>query len=172
MIDYRIRSVENYTDKIGELVSMLEHARQVTLSEISSFDQFELDYLPSHQANSIGSLLFHIASIEFVHQVISFEKRDLTLEEIKKWGMALSLGSKARQEITGHSLNYYLDTLSEVRGETLALLKFKDDTWLFEEHNWDNGVPYNNYYVWFHVMEDEMNHRGQIRALKRQLGYR
>ncbi|UTR07116.1 DinB family protein [Alkalihalobacillus sp. LMS6] len=172
MIDYRIRSVENYTDKIGELVSMLEHARQVTLSEISSFDQFELDYLPSHQANSIGSLLFHIASIEFVHQVISFEKRDLTLEEIKKWGMALSLGSKARQEITGHSLNYYLDTLSEVRGETLALLKSKDDTWLFEEHNWDNGVPYNNYYVWFHVMEDEMNHRGQIRALKRQLGYR
>ncbi|MFB4212434.1 DinB family protein [Shouchella sp. JSM 1781072] len=172
MIDYRIRSVENYTDKIGELVSMLEHARQVTLSEISSFDQFELDYLPSHHANSIGSLLFHIASIEFVHQVISFEKRDLTLEEIKKWGMALSLGSKARQEITGHSLNYYLDTLSEVRGETLALLKSKDDTWLFEEHNWDNGVPYNNYYLWFHVMEDEMNHRGQIRALKRQLGYR
>ncbi|MFS0785451.1 DinB family protein [Shouchella sp. 1P09AA] len=172
MIDYRIRPVENYTDKIGELVSMLEHARQVTLSEISSFDQSELDYLPSQHANSIGSLLFHIASIEFVHQVISFEKRDLTLEEIKKWGMALSLGSKARQEITGYSLNYYLDTLSEVRGKTLALLKSKDDTWLFEEHNWDNGVPYNNYYVWFHVMEDEMNHRGQIRALKRQLGNR
>jgi len=35
MIDYRIISRENYSNKIGELVTMLEHTRDVTLSEIT-----------------------------------------------------------------------------------------------------------------------------------------
>ena len=33
-----------------------------------------------------------------------------------------------------------------------------------------NGIAYNHYYLWFHVMEDEINHRGQIRSIKRLLG--
>lgn len=123
--------------------------------------------MPSDSSNSIGSLLLHIASIEFVHQVISFEKRDLTKDEYLKWGTALELGDKAREVIKGHSIDYYLNKLSEVREETLTYLKSKKDCWLFEENKWDNGVSYNNYYLWFHVMEDEINHRGQIRTIKR-----
>jgi uncharacterized damage-inducible protein DinB len=169
MIDYRIRPVENFTDKIGELVSMLEHTRDVTLSEISNLSQSDLDYLPNDCSNSIGSLLLHIASIEFVHQIISFEKRDLTEYEYSKWRTSLELGDKAREVIKTHSLNYYLNELSQVRENTLTLLKSKKDKWLFEENKWGNDVPYNNYYLWFHVMEDEINHRGQIRTIKRLL---
>lgn len=36
-IDYRIRSVDGYTKKIGELVSMLEHTRAVTLGEVKIY---------------------------------------------------------------------------------------------------------------------------------------
>ncbi|WP_164669702.1 DinB family protein [Virgibacillus doumboii] len=169
MIDYRIRSRDSFTDKIGELVSMLEHTRDVTLSEISNLSQRELDYLPDDSSNSIGALLSHIASIEFVHQVISFEQRDLTGNELSKWGTALELGDNAREVIKEQSLEYYLDELTQVRERTLALLKSKKDSWLFEENEWDNGVSYNNYYLWFHVMEDEINHRGQIRVIKRLL---
>ncbi|MGV2942547.1 DinB family protein [Mesobacillus sp. LC4] len=170
MIDYRIKTKENYTEKMGELVCMLEHSREVTLSEISILNQNDLDYLPYLSSNSIGSLLSHIASIEFVHQVISFEKRDLTKDEYLKWGPALELGDRAREVITNHSIDYYLDELSKVRKKTLTYLESKDDKWLFEENNWDNGISYNNYYLWFHVMEDEINHRGQIRTIKRLLG--
>ncbi|QED46082.1 DinB family protein [Cytobacillus dafuensis] len=169
MIDYRIIPRENFTDKIGELVSMLEHTRAVTLSEISNLSQSELDYLPNEGSNSIGSLLLHIASIEFVHQVISFEKRDLNEDEYLKWGSALELGDKARDVIKNHSLEYYLDELFQIRENTLTYLKLKKDSWLFEENKWGNGVSYNNYYLWFHVMEDEINHRGQIRTIKRLL---
>ena len=35
-IDYRIRSVDGYT-KIGELVSLLEHTRAVTLGEVKIY---------------------------------------------------------------------------------------------------------------------------------------
>lgn len=169
MIDYRIKKKENFTEKIGELVCMLEHSRGVTLSEICLLKQTELDYLPHERSNSIGCLLLHIGSIEFVHQVISFEKRDLTINEKLKWETALELGDKAIKEITSHSIDYYLGELLKIRETTLTYLKSKDDKWLFEEHKWDNGVSYNNYYLWFHVMEDEINHRGQIRTIKRLL---
>lgn len=81
----------------------------------------------------------------------------------------MELGDKAREVIRNHSIEYFLDKLSEVRDYTLTYLKSKDDKWLFEENKWDNGISYNNYYLWFHVMEDEINHRGQIRKIKRLL---
>jgi uncharacterized damage-inducible protein DinB len=169
MIDYRIIPKESFTEKMGELVSMLEHTREITLSEISKLSQSDLDYLPNDNSNSIGSLLLHIASIEFVHQIISFEKRNLTKSEYLKWKVPLELGDLGRHEIKNQTLNFYLDKLDQVRENTLTLLKSKKDNWLFEEEEWDNGVSYNNYYLWFHVMEDEISHRGQIRTINRLL---
>ena len=99
MIDYRIISRKNYSNSIGELVTMLEHTRDVTLSEISNLNQSDLDFLPNGSSNTIGSLLSHIAAMEFVHQVISFEKRDLTESEYLKWRISLELGDKAREGI-------------------------------------------------------------------------
>lgn len=167
MIDYRIRATRDFSEKIGELVSMLNYTRQTTLSEVAGLTQAELDYLPEESSNSIASLLLHIASIDYVHQVISNENRDLTDNEYKKWNTALELGDNARAKLMNLSLQYCLNELQQVRENTLNLLKSKQDSWLFEEKKWDNGIPYNNYYLWFHVLEDEINHRGQIRAIIR-----
>lgn len=169
MINYRIKSVGGYTEKIGELVSMLEHTRAVTLKDISDLTQMDLDYLAHEGANSIGALLMHIASIEFVHQVITFEERDINNKELLKWKAALELGKQARQTIKLNQLDFYLNELLLVRERTLSQLKRYTDDWLFEERQWDNGVTHNYYYLWFHVLEDEISHRGQIRLIKRRL---
>lgn len=71
MLEYRIRPREDFAEKIGEFVSMLEHTREVTFNEIANLSQNDLDYLPNACSNSIGALLSHIASIEYVHQIIS-----------------------------------------------------------------------------------------------------
>ena len=76
-IDYRIRSVDGYT-KIGELVSLLEHTRAVTLGEVKNLSVEQLDLIMQSSGNSIGALLKHIAAIEKVHQLISFQDRDFT----------------------------------------------------------------------------------------------
>ncbi|MCM3707255.1 hypothetical protein M3205_16215 [Cytobacillus firmus] len=46
MIDYRIKQVMGYDEKIGVLVSMLEHARSVTFKDVADLTQNELDFLP------------------------------------------------------------------------------------------------------------------------------
>ncbi|TCI99969.1 DinB family protein [Cytobacillus praedii] len=168
-MDYRIRQRDGFQGKIGELVSMLEYSREVLLNDIKDLDQTDIDFIPFEDANSIGSLLMHIASIDFVHQVITFEKRDLNENEYSRWESALFLGEKARNEIKNRPLNYYLDILFETRERTLTLLSSKNEEWLYEENIWDNGVSHNNFWLWFHVMEDEINHRGQIRLIKRML---
>ncbi|MBT2641558.1 DUF664 domain-containing protein [Bacillus sp. ISL-41] len=169
MIDYRIKSVGCYSKRIGELVSMLEHTRAVTLKEIKGLTQMDLDYLTDEESNSIGALLMHIASIEFVHQVITFEERDINSKELLKWQAALELGHHARQTIKLNHLDFYLNELALVRERTLSQIKNYNDDWLFEERQWDNGVQHNYYYLWFHVLEDEISHRGQIRLIKRRL---
>ncbi|MFE8700120.1 DinB family protein [Cytobacillus sp. FJAT-54145] len=166
MIDYRITSKEGYDDKIGDLVTMLEYTRATILEDIEDLTPEDLDFLPDESSNSIGALLLHIAAIEFVHQVFSFENRDLNNEELLKWDTALSLGAKARAEIKNKPLEYYTKILTEIRERTLTLFKTQQDSWLYEEKPWGKM---NNYWYWFHVMEDELNHRGQIRVIKRLL---
>ncbi len=74
--------------------------------------------------------------MEFVHRVISFEKRDLTESEYLKWRISLELGDKAREGIKKQSLDYYLNELSQVRENTLTYLKSKQDSWLFNNNKY------------------------------------
>ncbi|MCM3490152.1 DinB family protein [Alkalihalophilus marmarensis] len=166
-MDYCLQASTYHSKRIGELIWMLEHTREVTLSEIAHLSMEELDLVADKTMNSIAILLAHIASIEFVHQVISFEKRDLTNEEYEEWGPLLEINKLAKETIRNKPVEYYAEKLRQIRERTLVHLKEKDDQWLFEESKWDNGVSYNNYYLWFHVMEDEISHRGQIRLIKR-----
>lgn len=167
-IDYRMRSVDGYTKKIGELVSLLEHTRAVTLGEVKNLSVEKLDLIMQSSGNSIGALLKHIAAIEKVHQLISFQDRDFTKEELEIWEDALYLGEAGRA-IRGHEIQYYVQLLQSVREESLKYLSEQGDEWLMSERKWPNGVAYNQHYLWFHVLEDEISHRGQIRMLKNKL---
>lgn len=168
-MDYRIKEETGFSPKVGELVSMLDYTRTVTLADVEGLSTKELDYLADGHSNSIGALLMHMAAIEFVHQIIAFENRDLTEQDLDQWLVPLELGEKARSEIRNQPLDYYLGELKKVRDKTLSLLENVDDNWLYEEGEYYNGVVYNKYYLWFHVVEDETSHRGQIRILKRML---
>ncbi|MCA0982937.1 DinB family protein [Halobacillus yeomjeoni] len=169
MITYECKPAAGYTDKIGELVFMLEHVRAVTISEIEALRVEDLDRIPGQGGNTIGALLMHMAAIEKVHQLISFENRDINEAEFEQWGAALELGELGRKNIQGNPIEFYTDLMKETRNQSLCMLKRKSDEWLYERNEWPNGLGYNNYYLWFHVLEDEINHRGQIRMIQRTL---
>jgi uncharacterized damage-inducible protein DinB len=165
---YVIGGEPGFTPEIGRLVSMMNYARQTTLSDVAGLSVKQLDYLHDEDSNSIGALLLHIASVERWYQANTFENRDLDAGEMREWAAALDLGEKARREIRGHDLGFYRRKLDEVRGRTLAELERRDDAWLEEQSRFWEGKPANNYFKWFHVFEDELNHRGQIRWLSKR----
>ena len=163
---FLIGELAGFTPQIARLVSMMNYARSTTLKAVSGLGVDELDYLHDLQSNSIGALLLHIAAAEVGYQAATFDARDLNAEERQQWGPALDLGERARNEIRGYALGYYLDSLEQVRTRTLAELGKRDDRWLEEETSFGNGQRVNNYFKWFHVFGHEINHRGQIRWLR------
>ena len=165
---YLIGDIPGFTPQIARLVSMMNYVRHTTISAVEGLTVNELDYLNGSNSNSIGSLLLHIAAAEAGYQAATFDKRELNDEEKHEWGTALALGEKARQEIKGHALDYYLNKLEQVRTKTLSELASRDDQWLDEQTSFGNDNKVNNYFKWFHVFTHEVNHRGQIRLLKRQ----
>jgi uncharacterized damage-inducible protein DinB len=163
---FKIIPIGDYSPQIGHLVSMMNYARYTTLNDVKGLTEKALDYLPYSEANSIGALLLHMAAVEIGFQIEIFDGRKPNEQEVSEWGAAYSLGEQGRKAIKGYPLEFYIEKLDKVRNRTLEEFKRKDDNWLYEQRLWDNNLS-NNYFIWYHVMEDEINHRGQIRILKK-----
>lgn len=163
---FLIAEIPGFTPQIGRLVSMMNYVRSTTLSAVAGLGVEELDYLHDSQSNSIGVLLSHIAAAEVGYQAVTFDGRGLDEAEKREWGAALDLGERARREIKGHALDYYVNRLEQVRVKTLAELGRRTDEWLEDWTSSSSGQRVNNHFKWFHVFGHEMNHRGQIRWLR------
>ncbi len=165
---FKIEEIPDYSPEIGQLVSMMNYARLTTLNAIKGLTIEQLDYLPYRDSNSIGALLLHMAAVEFGFQVELFDKRKPNKHESEEWGAAYQLGDLGRNQIKGNPLEFYIEKLEKVRSRTLEEFKKRSDEWLYEEVLWGNNLS-NNYFIWFHTFEDEINHRGQIRILRKML---
>ena len=163
---FLISEIPGFTPQIGRLVSMMNYVRFTTLSAVAGLGVDELDYLHDSESNCIGALLSHIAAAEVGYQAATFCGRGLSEEERQECGAALDLGERARREIRGHELHYYVSRLEQVRAKTLAELGRRKDQWLEDRTSSSGGQEVNNYFKWFHVFGHEINHRGQIRWLR------
>lgn len=155
---YKIIPEKGYSMQIGILVDMLEDIRNRIFEDVRDLNQNETDFLFDEKANSVGQIIMHLAATEKYYQVETLEDRTFTADEKSFWGMATDLGDESRNQFTGKPIGYYLDLWREVRKSTLSGLKTKDDKWLSE--NIDETI--NNHWAWFHILEHEASHMGQI----------
>ena len=164
---FLIEALPGYSPQVGRLVCMLDYARATTHATVEGLSMRQLDHLPSGFSNTIGMLLEHIACTEQFYQAqtmgITF-----TPDELRRREIGSELGEAGRV-IAGHTLDHYLDHLAAVREQTLAELKRRDDEWLAAVGAEWNGMAVNHHFMWFHVAEDEINHRGQMRLLRKHV---
>lgn len=167
MIRKFVEPLPGYSPEIGRLVSMLTYIRGGLLHAVDGLTRDELDHLHDPESNSIGALLAHAAAVERLYQIVTFEDREPTAADEAPMLAALDLGESGRRELHGRDLAEYLDDLSAARKDTLEQLALRDDAWLDPPLS---GMPdMNAHWAWFHVAEDEINHRGQIEWLKKRL---
>ncbi|MCI1593606.1 DinB family protein [Heyndrickxia oleronia] len=155
--------------EFSKLVSMMDYARETTIAEVQKLTVEELDFLYDAEANSIGMLLAHMVSVEKAYQIETFYNREVTEEEINELNPALELGRKAREQIHGNTIDFYMKELTDVRNKTIETFQTLPDEWLFQQTPFWFDQQANNYFKWFHVFEDELNHRGQIRIIKKMM---
>jgi uncharacterized damage-inducible protein DinB len=163
-----IAPLPGFSPAVGQLVSILTWTRHATLGAVHGLTTASLDHQFDDRSNSIGALLMHIAAVEFSYTIATIEERPPTPEELAEWDAGLELGERGRREIKGKDLGYYISRLDAARQNLLAALAACDDEWLYCEKHFRDQTS-NNYFAWFHVIEDEIGHRGQIRWLRKRL---
>jgi len=146
------------------LLDMLRYARATTIQAVDGLTVAQLDHHFDAESNSIGALLRHIAAVEAYYQVHTFDRLELSPEESERWVAGLEM----KHDATGVAVESYIETLARVRERTERELATRNDDWLFRVEPWE-GDDANNYWKWFHVCEDELSHRGQIRWLRKRL---
>lgn len=158
-----IKPAKGFSDDIGNMVSMLDDLKGRVTRIVSNLDQEGTDFLLDDKANRIGAMIMHLAATEVYYQKYTFDGRGFNEEENKKWGAALSLGDAGREQLKGQPISYYLEIWDEVRATTKELLKEKDDKWFSKK---TPAGSMNNHWAWYHVMEHQANHMGQIRLIQ------
>jgi len=159
-----IKPPKGYSHDIGNMISMLDNLKQRVERNVTGLDQSGTDFLLDAEANSPGAIIYHLAATEAYYQAYTFEGRGFNAEEKRKWETALGLGEKARKEFKGKPIRYYMDLYDAVRAKTKELLKTKDDQW-FEKKNGNMS----NHWAWFHVMEHQANHMGQLALITKRI---
>lgn len=162
----RLGNVDGASPKIADMISMLEDLKDRVERTVKNMTPYEIDYLHDEEANRIGALVMHLAAAEKYYQVFTFENRGFNEEEKKKWNAALNLDQAGRDDFKGHDIQYYLDIYNEVRATTIAELKKRNDAWFAEVQK---SYDWTNQYCWFHVMEHQSSHLGQILFLKKRI---
>jgi uncharacterized damage-inducible protein DinB len=153
--------------QLSGLLGMLRYARNVTLETVAGLTTAQLD-LEYAGGTSIAALLRHIAAVEVWFQVETFESRGWNRDESAQWKVAMQLGPDANRQARGCSLDEHVARLVEVRARSERELRARDDAWLAAVVPF-RGLQANNHWKWFHVLEEEIHHRGQIGWLRRRV---
>ncbi|AZI42287.1 DUF664 domain-containing protein [Deinococcus psychrotolerans] len=159
------------TPHIGALVEMLSYTRLTTLQAVEGLDKQDLDTTYDDFPHSIAMLLGHLAAVERAYQYISFENLDPFAGDVPAYDRylgAMTFGEHGLA-VRRFQLKELLDELAEVRAETLRELGKRDDAWLGQRLNLPEMTDMNHHWVWFHVLEEELSDRGQIRLLRQAI---
>lgn len=156
-----INPEKGYSPHIGVVISMMDDLKRRVTSSVANLTDAETDFLLDENANRVGALILHLAATEKYYQLYTFENRGFNKSE-KDWELALDLGEDARAALKDKPIKHYLDIWDEVRAETKRLLKTKDDKWF---KSMVKKSSMNNHWAWYHVMEHQANHMGQIRLI-------
>lgn len=159
-----IKPPKGYSNDIGNMISMLDNLKRRVERHVTNLDQEGTDFLLDENANSPGAIIYHLAATEAYYQVYTFEGRSFNAEERAKWEMALNLGDEARKEFKNKPIKFYMDIYDEVRAKTKKLLKTKDDDWFKKKVG-----NMTNHWAWFHVMEHQANHMGQLALITKRM---
>jgi uncharacterized damage-inducible protein DinB len=152
-----INREKGYDTQIGAMVYMLEYLKDDIVSSTRGLNALETDFQFDEKANSIGAIILHITAVEAAYQKYSFgEEIFNTYEKEEKELLEISLDlDKTKEILKDKPIKYYLDMYKKVRKRTLKEFKERNDDWWTKKNHWS----------WFHVMEHQAHHLGQIRLI-------
>ncbi|MFW9929452.1 MAG: DinB family protein [Candidatus Thorarchaeota archaeon] len=156
---------QSTSPRLAKFILMLKDIRSRLFEQIESLSQEALDYSPHiHKIETIGTLLLHIAGVEWSWIFEDIDKKDMDMD---KWKYAFALRNNFNPpQLTGKPLNFYTDILNEVRDDVLKRLNDLQDSEL-DKLIVSGSDKYSIEWILYHLIQHESHHIGQINFLKR-----
>ena len=161
----QLETDQKLTPRVAQFYSYMVEVRKNLLRMINDIDDLMVDYTPDERTvETIGTLLYHIAGVEWSWIVADIEGKEIPFE---KWKYAYPLSEDVNiTQPVGKGVKFYLDLLEEVRNEVYEKLKeFSDDD--LGRIVKIGGNRFSIEWILYHVIEHEAMHLGQISLLKR-----
>ncbi|MFN2198649.1 MAG: DinB family protein [Anaerolineales bacterium] len=161
-----ITPLPGYDPEIGRWLGCLEDCRSRTLANLNGLSQAALDWRPRPGANSIASLLYHIAAIEASYvfeDLLQNQPFPPELDRVLLYDVRTADGSLAQPE--GESLESHLNRLAVCRHllleayRSMSLADFRQPRHL-------PAYIISAEWILHHLMQHEGEHRGQIESLR------
>ncbi|MFW9853447.1 MAG: DinB family protein [Candidatus Thorarchaeota archaeon] len=164
MEQIKLTKPEGLDLRMATWIAQMNEVRQRLITIIEDLDEAAIDFTPDERRiETIGTLLFHIAAIEFswIFEDIYGEK----FEE-EEWKHAFALRPSVNiPQIKGKTKDYYVKKLADVRERVLA--EIPQETDLDRLVISDSSAYFSIEWILFHLIEHEAMHIGQILFLKR-----
>jgi len=153
---------------LAYLLGILADARLVTLQIVDKLGSTEVDWQYKPGWNTIGALLDHITAIEHYFRIEFVEGRKLTAEENERWEPAMEMGPHLPELIGIKQINDYKKTLIQSREMMVTALQgLGYEDLVKRREGYDDAEGCNLAWVLFHMVEDEIYHRGQISIIRK-----
>lgn len=147
------------------------NTRRSTINMTKNLTTKQLDYNFDEFSNSIGTLLFHIATLEYRFIVNNIYVRQITEDEFNKYEIGFP-HMMSKRLIQKNDFEYYNQKLAHTENIVQQELSEVSDDWLFKSGFQKPGNELDtNYSFLRHIIDDEINHQGQIKLILKRLPY-
>jgi hypothetical protein len=151
--------------EVGRWLAAMQDARRDTLREFVGLDPAALDWCPRPDADSIGSILYHVALIEADWLLVDILGADAPVWPADILPYAARSDDGHLTGVDGQSLAQHIERLAGVRKMLLHYLQPLSSADFLRLRA---GEHYDVSAVWVlhHLLQHEAEHRSQIGALK------
>lgn len=150
----------------SRMIAMMEENRKRILKLLQSVTEEMIDYTPSTQEiESIGTLLDHIAAVEWSWIFEDIDKLEMDYEEWK-YAFALREQSEVNQQV-GKGRKFYIEKITKTREQVIQRLEQMNDHDLTQVIDTGENKKFTVEWILFHLINHEALHLGQISLLKR-----
>jgi uncharacterized damage-inducible protein DinB len=146
---------------IGRYLWMMEDVRDITLRCVNGISQAALDWSPTPAANSIGTLLYHIALVEADWLYVEALAQPLPDDLAALFPHDARDATGHLTVVTGISVDEHLARLNAVRAHFLAAYRAMSPE-AFRNARSMPEYDVTPEWIAYHLIEHEAGHRGEL----------
>jgi uncharacterized damage-inducible protein DinB len=150
--------------EVGRWLSAFAEVRRGTDAILDEFDPADIDRDPGDGGDTLGSVLYHVASVEigWMYVDILDRERDIDLE---RYPYASREADGRLAIVRGETLDQHRERLAEARANVVGIIAAMSNEGFHRVHVREEGDVATDWVI-YHLIDHELEHRARISQIR------